>query len=147
MCSWTPDFQGTLSDRREMNEFLARGVISTHLSLGRKGCIRINEKSYARRAVRYTPALHNMLSLLSEPPPNFKTQRPRSPSAKHPHIINIALASQGHLWGKGKPRIYQQWEYISKLGTPLMELPSALFRGIPKVTCLLNYCGHIRVLH
>lgn len=34
-----PDFQGTLSDRREMHEFLARGVITTHLSLRRKGCM------------------------------------------------------------------------------------------------------------
>lgn len=85
VCSWTLDFQGTLSDRREMNEFLARGVISTHLSLGRKGCMRVNEKSYVRRAVRYTTALRNMLSLLSEPPPNFNTQRPKSFSKTSTH--------------------------------------------------------------
>lgn len=72
-----PDFQGTLSDRREVNEFRARGVISTHISLGEKAVfIRINE-SYMRRAVRYTPALLKIQpSFLNRLP----SSRPRDPS-------------------------------------------------------------------
>lgn len=113
---------------------------NSYSSLGRKGFIH----QHQQKRHEVPPALPEMLSLLSDTaPPPTPSSRPRGPSPLATSETSIDNQSgpgtSGDLIMGWVHRTSQQWDCLSNLGTPLKEPPSALGRGIPKISLLLNY--------